>query len=167
MPRRAKSDFLSVDTWVNVKVWGITVIQILLFVCTGFVLYRFLPQEPAESLPQDVGPSTPPPATKDEKTMFYALIGEDVPGTLDKRLAARSDHLARLQQLKDQGRLLLAGPFPSVDSNDPGPAGFTGSLIVAEFASLADAQAFAVSDPYVAAGVYANVTVKPFKKVLP
>ena len=99
--------------------------------------------------------------------MFYALIGEDVPGTLDKRLAARSDHLARLQQLKDQGRLLLAGPFPSVDSNDPGPAGFTGSLIVAEFASLADAQAFAVSDPYVAAGVYANVTVKPFKKVLP
>lgn len=99
--------------------------------------------------------------------MWYALMGEDVPGTLEKRLAARAEHLARLQQLKDQGRLLLAGPFPAVDSNDPGPAGFTGSLIVAEFASLADAQAFADSDPYVAAGVYARVTVKPFKKVLP
>ncbi len=99
--------------------------------------------------------------------MFYALMGEDVPGTLDKRLAARAEHLARLQQLKDDGRLLLAGPFPAVDSNDPGPAGFTGSLIVAEFASLAEAQAFADSDPYVAAGVYARVIVKPFKKVLP
>lgn len=99
--------------------------------------------------------------------MWYALMGEDVPGTLDKRLAARAEHLARLQQLKDQGRLMLAGPFPAVDSNDPGSAGFTGSLIVAEFASLADAQAFADSDPYVAAGVYARVTVKPFKKVLP
>ncbi|MFN4290331.1 MAG: YciI family protein [Permianibacter sp.] len=99
--------------------------------------------------------------------MWYALMGEDLPGTLEKRLAARAEHLARLQQLKDQGRLLLAGPFPAVDSNDPGPAGFTGSLIVAEFASLADAQAFADSDPYVAAGVYARVTVKPFKKVLP
>lgn len=99
--------------------------------------------------------------------MFYALMGEDVPGTLDKRLAARSEHLARLQQLRELGRLLLAGPFPAVDSNDPGPAGFTGSLIVAEFASLADAQAFADSDPYVAAGVYAKVIVKPFKKVLP
>ena len=99
--------------------------------------------------------------------MWYALMGEDVPGTLDKRLAARAEHLARLQQLKDAGRLLLAGPFPAVDSNDPGPAGFTGSLIVAEFASLADAQAFADSDPYVTAGVYARVTVKPFKKVLP
>ena len=99
--------------------------------------------------------------------MFYALMGEDVPGTLDKRLAARAEHLARLQQLKEDGRLLLAGPFPAVDSNDPGPAGFTGSLIVAEFASLAEAQAFADSDPYVAAGVYARVIVKPFKKVLP
>lgn len=99
--------------------------------------------------------------------MFYALIGEDVPGTLNQRLAARTEHLARLQQLQAQGRLLLAGPFPAVDSNDPGPAGFTGSLIVAEFASLAEAQAFADTDPYVAAGVYAKVTVKPFKKVLP
>ncbi len=99
--------------------------------------------------------------------MFYAIVGTDVPGTLDKRLAARAEHLARLQKLNDQGRLLLAGPFPAVDSNDPGPAGFTGSLIVAEFASLAEAQAFADSDPYIAAGVYANVSVKPFKKVLP
>lgn len=99
--------------------------------------------------------------------MYYALMGEDVPGTLAQRLAARAAHLQRLQQLQAEGRLLLAGPFPAVDSNDPGPAGFTGSLIVAEFASLADAQAFADSDPYVAAGVYARVTVKPFKKVLP
>ena len=99
--------------------------------------------------------------------MLYALMGEDVPGTLNQRLAARADHLARLQQLQTQGRLLLAGPFPAVDSNDPGPAGFSGSLIVAEFASQAEAQAFADSDPYVAAGVYAKVTVKPFKKVLP
>lgn len=99
--------------------------------------------------------------------MFYALMGEDVPGTLEKRLAARAEHLALLQKLKDEGRLVLAGPFPAVDNNDPGPAGFTGSLIVAEFASLADAQAFADSDPYVAAGVYARVVVKPFKKVLP
>ena len=99
--------------------------------------------------------------------MFYALMGEDVPGTLEKRLAARAEHLTRLQKLKEEGRLLLAGPFPAVDSNDPGPAGFTGSLIVAEFASLADAQTFADNDPYVAAGVYARVVVKPFKKVLP
>ena len=99
--------------------------------------------------------------------MWYALVGEDLPNTLEQRLAARAEHLARLQQLKDEGRLLLAGPFPAVDSADPGPAGFTGSLIVAEFASLADAQAFADTDPYVAAGVYARVTVKPFKKVLP
>lgn len=99
--------------------------------------------------------------------MWYALVGEDLPNTLEQRLAARAEHLARLQQLKDEGRLLLAGPFPAVDSTDPGPAGFTGSLIVAEFASLADAQAFADTDPYVAAGVYARVTVKPFKKVLP
>ncbi len=99
--------------------------------------------------------------------MFYTIVGTDTPGTLDKRLAARAEHLARLQKLNDEGRLLLAGPFPAVDSNDPGPAGFSGSLIVAEFASLADAQAFADSDPYVAAGVYASVSVKPFKKVLP
>jgi len=99
--------------------------------------------------------------------MFYAIIGTDVPGTLDKRLAARPAHLARLQKLKDEGRMLLAGPFPAVDSNDPGAAGFTGSLIVAEFASLAEAQAFADSDPYVAAGVYASVSVKPFKKGFP
>ncbi len=99
--------------------------------------------------------------------MFYSIIGEDQPGSLDKRLAARPDHLARLNALKDEGRLLLAGPFPALDTEDPGPAGFTGSLIVAEFDSLEDARAWAESDPYVAAGVYAHVTVKPFKKVLP
>ncbi len=99
--------------------------------------------------------------------MFYAIIGEDRAGTLDQRLAARPDHLARLQALQAEGRLLLAGPCPAIDSPDPGPAGFSGSLIVAEFASLAAAQAWADADPYVAAGVYEKVTVKPFKKVLP
>lgn len=99
--------------------------------------------------------------------MLYAIIGEDIPNTLDKRLAARPAHVARLEQLKNEGRLFCAGPFPAIDSADPGAAGFSGSLIVAEFPSLADAQAFADSDPYVTAGVYARVTVKPFKKVLP
>ncbi len=99
--------------------------------------------------------------------LFYAIIGEDVPDSLDKRLAARPAHLARLHQLREEGRLLLAGPFPAIDSPDPGPAGFSGSLIVAAFGSLADAQGWAEADPYVAAGVYARVSVKPFKKVLP
>jgi uncharacterized protein YciI len=99
--------------------------------------------------------------------LFYAIIGEDVPGSLERRLAARPAHLARLNQLGEAGRLLLAGPFPAIDSADPGPAGFTGSLIVAAFASLEEAQAWADADPYVAAGVYARVSVKPFKKVLP
>jgi len=99
--------------------------------------------------------------------LFYAIVAEDVPGSLDKRLAARPAHLARLNQLKDAGHLLLAGPFPAIDSPDPGPAGFTGSLIVAAFASLEEALAWAAADPYVAAGVYAQVSVKPFKKVLP
>ncbi len=99
--------------------------------------------------------------------MLYALVGQDVPDSLDKRLTARPAHLERLHSLQQQGRLLLAGPFPAVDGNDPGPAGFTGSLIVAEFDSLADAQSWADADPYVAAGVYASVSVRPFKKVLP
>ncbi len=99
--------------------------------------------------------------------LYYAIVGEDVPGSLDKRLAARPDHLARLNQLKEEGRLLLAGPFPAIDSPDPGPAGFSGSLIVAAFDSLAAAQAWADADPYVAAGVYARVAIKPFKRVLP
>ena len=99
--------------------------------------------------------------------MFYAITGTDVPGSLDQRLAARPAHLERLQALKNSGRLLLAGPFPAIDSEDPGSAGFSGSLIVAEFASLAEAEAWANADPYVAAGVYQSVTVKPFKKVLP
>ena len=99
--------------------------------------------------------------------MLYAIIATDVPGSLDDRLAARPDHLARLEQLKNEGRLILAGPHPAVDSNDPGAAGFSGSLIVAEFDSLQAAESWAAADPYQAAGVYADVLVKPFKKVLP
>jgi uncharacterized protein YciI len=99
--------------------------------------------------------------------MLYMIQGEDTPGTLDKRLAARPPHLERLQALQAAGRLILAGPCPAIDSPDPGPAGFSGSLIVAEFPSLDDAQTWANADPYVAAGVYARVTVKPFKKVFP
>ena len=99
--------------------------------------------------------------------MWYAIIGQDNENSLSKRLAARPAHLARLQQLQNEGRLLLAGPFPLIDSPDPGSAGFSGSLIVAEFASLDAAQTWANADPYVFAGVYTQVTVKPFKKVLP
>jgi uncharacterized protein YciI len=99
--------------------------------------------------------------------MLYAITGEDVADSLEKRLAARPAHLARLEQLQSDGRLILAGPFPAIDSSDPGPAGFSGSLIVAEFASLEDARIWAETDPYVASGVYASVSVKPFKKVLP
>jgi uncharacterized protein YciI len=97
--------------------------------------------------------------------MLYAIISEDHPGTLDKRLAARPDHLARLEVLREAGRLTLAGPHPAVDSDNPGQAGFTGSLVVAAFNSLEEAQSWADSDPYLAAGVYARITVKPFKKV--
>lgn len=99
--------------------------------------------------------------------MFYAIMASDAPGTLDARLAARPAHLARLQQLQNAGRLLLAGPHPAIDSNDPGEAGFTGSLVVAEFSSLAEAQRWADADPYIEAGVYEQVLVKPFKPVLP
>lgn len=99
--------------------------------------------------------------------MWYAIIAEDTPGTLQQRLDARPRHLARLEQLKADGRLLLAGPHPAIDSESPGEAGFSGSLVVAEFDSLADAEAWAAADPYREAGVYARVTVKPFKKVLP
>lgn len=99
--------------------------------------------------------------------MWYAILSEDAPDTLALRMAHRPAHLARLQALHAEGRLLVAGPHPAIDSEDPGPAGFTGSLVIAEFASLTDAQAFADSDPFVAAGVYASVTVKPFRKTLP
>lgn len=99
--------------------------------------------------------------------MWFAIIAQDHPGSLDQRLAARPAHLERLNTLLDEGRLLLAGPFPAIESENPGPAGFTGSMIVAEFASLAQAEAWAGADPYVAAGVYAEVSVKPFRKVLP
>jgi uncharacterized protein YciI len=99
--------------------------------------------------------------------MWYAITGTDRKGSLEARLAARPQHVARLEALRDAGRLKIAGPFPAIDSADPGPAGFTGSLIVAEFASLAEARAWADADPYLAAGVYSGVDVRPFKLVLP
>jgi uncharacterized protein YciI len=99
--------------------------------------------------------------------MLYAIISQDKPGTLEQRLATRPGHLERLHALQDEGRLLLAGPHPAIDSTDPGEAGFTGSLVVAEFPSLHYAQMWADADPYVSAGVYAQVAVKPFRKVLP
>ena len=99
--------------------------------------------------------------------MFYAIISEDVANSLPLRKKAREAHLARLQTLKEQGRLLLAGPHPAIDSEEPGDSGFTGSLVVAEFESLEAAQQWADADPYIDAGVYAGVKVKPFKKVLP
>lgn len=99
--------------------------------------------------------------------MLYAIIAEDAPDSLERRLATRPLHLARLTELEAAGHLVLAGPFPAIDSPDPGPAGFSGSLIVAEFDSLAAAQAWADADPYVAAGVYARVAVRPFRQTLP
>ena len=99
--------------------------------------------------------------------MFYAIISQDVENSLEKRKAARPAHLARLETLKNDGRLLLAGPCPAIDSDDPGEAGFTGSVVIAEFDSLEQAQSWADADPYIEAGVYASVMVKPFKKVLP
>lgn len=99
--------------------------------------------------------------------MLYAIISEDKPDSLPRRIEARPAHLARLQHLQDEGRLILAGPHPAIDSEDPGQAGFTGSLVVAEFVDLESAQQWADADPYMAADVYAKVTVKPFKKVFP
>lgn len=99
--------------------------------------------------------------------MYYLIKGSDHAGSLAKRQSARPDHLKRLHALRDDGRLLLAGPIPAIDAEDPGPAGFSGSVIVAEFDSLDDARAWADADPYVKVGVYASVTVEPFRKVLP
>ncbi|MDC8831742.1 YciI family protein [Alteromonas gilva] len=99
--------------------------------------------------------------------MYYMICATDKPDTLAQRLAARPAHLARLNALKEEGKLLIAGPFPAIDSEDPGAAGFTGSLVVAEFASLDEANAWAGADPYIEAGVYGDVVVKPYKKVLP
>jgi len=97
--------------------------------------------------------------------MLYAIISQDIENSLEGRKSARPAHLERLQTLRDNGRLVLAGPHPAIDSNDPGDAGFSGSLVVAEFSSLEDAQSWADSDPYIAAGVYQSVIVKPFKQV--
>ncbi|PKO91853.1 MAG: hypothetical protein CVU15_09670 [Betaproteobacteria bacterium HGW-Betaproteobacteria-1] len=99
--------------------------------------------------------------------MWYAIIAEDTPNSLEKRMASRPAHLARLQQLQDEARLLLAGPFPAIDSADPGTAGYSGSLIIAAFANLEAARTWAEADPFVTSGVYANVVVKPFRKTLP
>ena len=99
--------------------------------------------------------------------MFYAVISQDVEDSLEKRLSVRAEHIARLKTLEDEGRLLIAGPHPNIDGEDPGPAGFSGSLIVAEFNSLEEAKSWADADPYVAAGVYKKVVVKPFKRVFP
>jgi uncharacterized protein YciI len=99
--------------------------------------------------------------------MLYAIIGTDHPDSLEKRMANRPEHLERLKQLQEEGRLLLAGPFPAIDSVDPGPAGFSGSLIVAEFPSLAEAQAWAEADSFVTGGVFSGITVQPFRKTLP
>lgn len=99
--------------------------------------------------------------------MLYAILGRDAPNSLERRLAVRPAHLQRLNALLDEGHLVLAGPLPAIDNPDPGPAGFQGSLVVAEFPSLADARAWAEADPYAATGVYAAVDVYPFRKVLP
>jgi uncharacterized protein YciI len=99
--------------------------------------------------------------------MWYAIVAEDVENSLELRKPARAAHLARLHELKERGRLLLAGPFPSIDAEDPGPAGYSGSLIIGEFASLEEAKGWAERDPYIAAGAYARVEVKPFRKVIP
>jgi len=99
--------------------------------------------------------------------MFYAIISQDVQDSLEKRLGVRAEHIARLKALEDEGRLLIAGPHPNIDGEDPGPAGFSGSLIVAEFNSLEEAQSWADADPYIAAGVYEKIVVKPFKRVFP
>jgi uncharacterized protein YciI len=99
--------------------------------------------------------------------MLYAIAGTDAPQSLPGRVAARANHLARVSQLRNEGRLVLAGPHPRLDTSEPGESGYSGSLIVAEFASLADAEAWAAADPYVAAGVWASVSVKPFVQVMP
>lgn len=99
--------------------------------------------------------------------MWYAIVGQDIENSLEKRMQVREKHVERLKALSAEGRLLVAGPCPAIDSEDPGSNGFTGSVIIAEFDSLAEAQSWADADPYIANGVYQNVSVKPFKKVLP
>ncbi|WP_159016441.1 YciI family protein [Cognatiluteimonas profundi] len=99
--------------------------------------------------------------------MWYAIEGFDGPDVLEHRIKARPDHVARLEALRDAGRLLLAGPCPAIDAEDPGPAGYSGSIVIAEFASIEDARAWADADPYVAAGVYHKVEVRPFRRTLP
>ncbi|WP_439105914.1 YciI family protein [Congregibacter sp.] len=99
--------------------------------------------------------------------MYYAILGTDVPNSLPLRMQVRQEHLARIQKLADAGKVLVGGPHPAIDNEDPGEAGFTGSLIIAEFESLQDAEAWASEDPYTTSGVFAHVEVKPFKIVIP
>lgn len=99
--------------------------------------------------------------------MWYVIIGKDIEDSLQLRMKTRDSHLARLNDLTNQGRILVAGPIPAIDNEDPGEAGFNGSIIIAEFKSLQDAEDWANQDPYVKAGVFSEITVKPFKKVLP
>ncbi len=137
----------STSVWVNFKLFGATAMMFTFIVAQSLVLNKFL-------------------ITKN-MTSWYAIISDDITDSLSRRADARSAHLARLTELQEAGRLLLAGPFPAIDSVDPGQAGFSGSLVVAEFDSLDAAQIWADNDPYVHAGVYAQVRVKPFRKVLP
>ncbi len=137
----------STYVWVNFKLFGATAMMFTFIVAQSLVLNKFL-------------------ITKN-MTSWYAIISDDITDSLSRRADARSAHLARLTELQEAGRLLLAGPFPAIDSVDPGQAGFSGSLVVAEFDSLDAAQIWADNDPYVHAGVYAQVRVKPFRKVLP
>ncbi len=139
----------STDVRVNFKLFGATGMMFI------FVLLQAM--APAKYADEE----------KEKKPMLYAIIGQDIPDSLEKRMAARPAHVARLQALQEEGRLLVAGPFPAVDAIDPAAAGFSGSLIVAEFAALQDAETWAQADPYVAAGVYAQVVVKPFRKTFP
>jgi uncharacterized protein YciI len=99
--------------------------------------------------------------------VLYSIIGQDIPNSLELRKAHRPAHVARLETLQNEGRLILAGPFPAADTSDPGAAGFVGSLIVAEFASFSDAQAWAAADPYMTGGVFSQIVVQPFKKTFP
>gem|GEM_PF-2766 len=140
------------ETWVNFKLFGMMESTLVFVVAQAFHLARH------------VSDSTDP---EEMINMYYAIIAEDKAGSLNDRLKARPAHLDRVRQLQDAGRLLLAGPHPAIDSQDPGDAGFTGSLIVAEFSDLEAARAWAAADPYVTAGVFAKVTVKPFRKVFP
>ena len=155
----------STDTWVNFKLFGTMGLMIAFIIGQGLLLAKYVEAEPEPPVEPAVEPADR--LTRRTTPMLYAIVATDVPNSLEARSAARPAHLARLMALQTEGRMILAGPLPAIDSPDPGPAGFTGSLIVAEFDSLAAATAWADADPYRAAGVYAEISVRPFKQVLP